>query len=290
MAEPIREDIQVPLDGEGRVNVDHSCVQCGYNLRTLPREGRCPECGATVLESIVGDFLQYSDPAWLAKLSRGLKIIVLTAAIGPLCLLAAGAATMPFSGTGNEKPAHTERVIMIGLTATASVAAIGVTVGLWLFSMREPRRPARTTGTRLQDYIRVFACVWMLGVLISSLFGVTSDIGNVCASIGFLSAICCCMVVLEYGKRLAIRARAQTIAAGARFLIIAFGINLMLSLYALIAWTAGGSTDGAFVSLYLASCLFAPLVMATAILLNRLRMLLMRIADEVRQPPASSPS
>lgn len=34
------------------VQTDLSCVTCRYNLRTLRLEGRCPECGAPVRESV----------------------------------------------------------------------------------------------------------------------------------------------------------------------------------------------------------------------------------------------
>jgi len=33
------------------VDTDLPCYKCGYNLRTLSREGRCPECGLAVLRS-----------------------------------------------------------------------------------------------------------------------------------------------------------------------------------------------------------------------------------------------
>lgn len=35
-----------------RINVDMACVGCGYNLRTLAVNGRCPECGRRVGDSI----------------------------------------------------------------------------------------------------------------------------------------------------------------------------------------------------------------------------------------------
>ena len=30
---------------DGRINQDCKCISCGYNLRTLPATGVCPECG-----------------------------------------------------------------------------------------------------------------------------------------------------------------------------------------------------------------------------------------------------
>lgn len=35
----------------GRVECDLRCVRCGYNLRTLAWDGRCPECGTAVVRS-----------------------------------------------------------------------------------------------------------------------------------------------------------------------------------------------------------------------------------------------
>lgn len=34
------------------IDIDAPCLQCGYNLRTLPADHRCPECGSQVLASI----------------------------------------------------------------------------------------------------------------------------------------------------------------------------------------------------------------------------------------------
>jgi endogenous inhibitor of DNA gyrase (YacG/DUF329 family) len=42
------------LDGTGHVAVDLKCLNCGYNLRTQPVTGRCPECGHPVAETTAG--------------------------------------------------------------------------------------------------------------------------------------------------------------------------------------------------------------------------------------------
>ena len=37
---------------DNRIDQDLHCVHCGYNLRTLAKDGDCPECGAPVEETI----------------------------------------------------------------------------------------------------------------------------------------------------------------------------------------------------------------------------------------------
>ena len=61
----------VPLDGAGRIDLDLPCVACGYNLRTGLPDGTCPECGASVSQSIVRSRLHFADPVWLRRLAWG---------------------------------------------------------------------------------------------------------------------------------------------------------------------------------------------------------------------------
>jgi uncharacterized repeat protein (TIGR04138 family) len=36
------------------IDGDLPCLECGYNLRSLASDGRCPECGLEVADSVVG--------------------------------------------------------------------------------------------------------------------------------------------------------------------------------------------------------------------------------------------
>lgn len=56
------------------------CVRCGYNLRGLPSDGKCPECGTPIGRSHRGNILAAADSSWLAGLCRGLMLVV--AAVG----------------------------------------------------------------------------------------------------------------------------------------------------------------------------------------------------------------
>lgn len=51
------------------------CVACGYDLRNLPIEGPCPECGRAIAESLGGRRLAAADPRWLARLALGQSLI-----------------------------------------------------------------------------------------------------------------------------------------------------------------------------------------------------------------------
>ena len=59
-AVPSADDIDGPV-----VDIDWQCVGCGYNLRTLSVEGRCPECGEHVSKSI-------GDDNYLVALAEGM--------------------------------------------------------------------------------------------------------------------------------------------------------------------------------------------------------------------------
>ena len=40
------------FDEHGRLRVSVPCVRCGYDLRTQPRDARCPECGHAVRQTL----------------------------------------------------------------------------------------------------------------------------------------------------------------------------------------------------------------------------------------------
>ncbi len=57
------------------LEVSPVCVECGYDLRTLPIDVHCPECGTAVWSSRTGRLLRYADGRWLRRLHRGLAVL-----------------------------------------------------------------------------------------------------------------------------------------------------------------------------------------------------------------------
>jgi hypothetical protein len=56
---------------------DVPCVACGYNLRGLPLEHDCPECGQPIAAWVRADRFTQMDAAWLVRLRRGAKLLQL---------------------------------------------------------------------------------------------------------------------------------------------------------------------------------------------------------------------
>jgi len=68
---------------EGRIQGDIACLQCGYDLRSLPIDSHCPECGTSVEVSLRRDNLAQSDPAYI----RRLQIAALLSLFGVVLML-----------------------------------------------------------------------------------------------------------------------------------------------------------------------------------------------------------
>ena len=53
-----------------------SCTRCGYDLRGLPRDALCPECGTPLVQSLYGEYLRHRPVTWLRSLLRGAALVL----------------------------------------------------------------------------------------------------------------------------------------------------------------------------------------------------------------------
>src|SRR5258705_2195778 len=55
------------------------CLRCGYNLRTLRTDARCPECSTLIASSLDASLLRYADPSWTGVLALSMGLMLLSA-------------------------------------------------------------------------------------------------------------------------------------------------------------------------------------------------------------------
>lgn len=116
------------------IDCDLPCHRCGYNLRTLPRDGVCPECEATVRASLHFRERYGIDPAPARRIRRGLAVVLASVGAVIATILAVTFSGVVLSDGGS-------RALQIFLDVVLAVAAVGV----WLStgSTGRNRRPSR---------------------------------------------------------------------------------------------------------------------------------------------------
>lgn len=146
---------------ECALEVDVTCVQCGYNLRGLASGGTCPECGRDIRESLSRDRLMFADEQWLRVVTAGVTTIACGVALmtalyvllGPLVFL-----VMWIAGDG-ASPGH--GLAMVNLLLAPLMAAVFL-AGIFAATAREPLRPSDAQPLALRWTVRgaaVIACM-----------------------------------------------------------------------------------------------------------------------------------
>lgn len=121
------------------------CIDCEYDLRGLPHDGRCPECGAEIArsrqrhEALLASGqppLWMSSPAWLRKLGVGCALVLSSGIV---------VAAMRLHGIHPVPSRYLVYVLMpLWLSSAAALA-----VGLWLLATREPATQPRPIACAL---------------------------------------------------------------------------------------------------------------------------------------------
>lgn len=136
------------------IEVDTACLHCGYNLRGLRADGRCPECGSPIGRSVLGNYLRCSDVSWLQTIARGTTIklwgIGLSIALGFMVGI--------MSAIGLPEALVLPALIAGGLTLW----------GAWLITTREPRLALQEDPVTLRKVVRLCAVLAFFGGLVSN--------------------------------------------------------------------------------------------------------------------------
>ncbi len=136
---------------------DVPCLNCGYNLRGLQEDGRCPECGTPVERSLKGNLLIYSSPEHVASLHTGVFLILagiivqILTYIGSIVALGVLATQSGGARLGGGAT---------GVVSFISLVVSGVLlIGWWMFSAPDPAIVGTNTGSRARQAVRITVAV-----------------------------------------------------------------------------------------------------------------------------------
>ncbi len=134
------------------------CITCGYDLRSLPTEESCPECGTRIELSLRGDLLSLSDSTWVARLARGQSLLVFGFR---LCLIVMiFGFTIPFLslglgfGLGTKIPTWVFYVVSWSVGGVLLVGTLFATLGCTLVTTQDPRDSLRESSTSNRNVAR----------------------------------------------------------------------------------------------------------------------------------------
>jgi MFS family permease len=212
----------IALDASGRIAVDIVCRKCGYNLRGLLPDGRCPECGTAVGRSLHGDLLRFSDPEWVQKLASGMNWIVASIVIGFLggvMGVVFAALFMSFIGS---------RSFVVFAPLAGLVFGVFALVGYWKVTTPDPARLSEERGLSARKLVRIAQVTnyavapvnslvqhfgWIPALAMSAVSGVIGLAGT--------------FAVFVYGRKLALRIPDEKLARHCK--IVMWGLSVTLA-------------------------------------------------------------
>lgn len=220
------------------VELDVNCRKCGYNLRGLTTEMRCPECGTAVAYSVMGDFIRFSDPGWVMHLRSGVRMILSGIAVYVIILILGIVAGMAAARSG----AMPMIAVLAGIGGI--VAQILITYGTWRLTEPDPSGLGEDQYGTIRKFIRIALLVGVGGavlqlaapyvVLPDPIPAMLAVLQGGCSLVG-IAGFCCQLVYLgRLARRIpddAISQRAKTVLwmMGSGYgVVFAFGVLAFL--------------------------------------------------------------
>jgi hypothetical protein len=235
------------VDAAGRLAEDLPCQECGYNLRGLAEEDRCPECAAPVNGSTRRDLLRFADPRWLQRLALGSRIIVIACVSIIVLDLAPAVLSAPFVNLG----AETMGVLFTGYRLLRAGLTLLVVGGGWLLTTAEPASPAAERTVSVRKVAR-----WCLVIVIAGTVLPYLGVSAVTVAARYprsLAVLVATAAVLVHLRALVLRIPHESLARHTRIvtrgavtcLTLSFVSSLVVTFYLLPAMRGGGSLDSA---------------------------------------------
>lgn len=284
--EPRSSESDLAIGAVPAIERDLRCVVCGYNLKTLARSARCPECSTPVGRSLMGDILVYADLPWLRSVSRGMTILAVAATSLTLATLVRTAIKIDLGFVPSDAVLLTMEMLLNP----------SILVGLWLFttpppdhgisgSDQQPNEPRSRRVLRLCCLLALPAIVASIleryGVITpgSSLAKLTPSTADVFTLVHFLMMIVLALLFLAYSRHIAIRSAAPYLSDLATFLLYGAGLATLLILIEATLSLSSYNGAGRKLAGPIGAC---SLMFSGALLLGYLILLAMGLRDDCR--------
>lgn len=252
------------------IATDIACRKCGYNLRGLSIDARCPECGIAVAVSTSGDLLRYCDPQWVSLLARGAGLMLKGIAViflGTIGAIILGAALGP-------------KGPIIALVAIVG-GDLMIVAGSWLLTTPDPSGVGEDQYGTARKVIRV---TLLIGVgdtlidLVTTSIAVPLDISRVFKVIGGVAAVVGVVGLyaeLEYLQKLAARIPDYSLSSRAGYLKSGLpACYLIMVVWSLLNNLMGRGARPNTAMAFVGCCTFAVLI--PALILGILYLVLIR--------------
>jgi hypothetical protein len=231
----------ITLDPSGCLAEDISCRKCGYNLRGLSPNGRCPECGTAVGRSLQGDYLHFADPQWVRTLASGMDWLVAALLLG----IIVGAAVRGITGGPSGETLWTECAQLL-----ASLISF---VGYWKLTTPDPvglEDPSKITARKLTRITQLAGLATAVAaILVPKSWSVLPVI---VAAFVIVIAIVGMFATLTYARQLALRIPDERMAGHCRIvmwgIVACMGLGFILGL-AMAIVGPGAAFGACFVAL-----------------------------------------
>ena len=210
------------------VDEDIQCRTCKYNLRGLSSHGLCPECGAPVSRTVLGDRLRLFAPEWLENMATGCRLIIigLIASVIVGCVSSSRFSIFGMAAPSGNPGSGTGIMFLVGLISF---------VGHWKLTSPEPAREGVATSSTARALVRLGILLALASGLLQFLAGLTRFEPDplsqgALALIGIVAGVG--WIVGEFAKYVYIRKLAERIpnlalANRARFVFRAYVVFLI---------------------------------------------------------------
>lgn len=160
--------MQEPMPVVLEIIEDVSCIQCGYNLRGLRADGRCPECRTAIHHSQHGNLLKFAEPSWIRSVSRGANLMYWGIVIGILTGL-----------VGGLLGAITGSIVVAGaiMVPGAVLGAVLHLAAVFLITTQEPRISLTESAVTWRKAVRFAASTGLALEALSFLPGLPTQVG-----------------------------------------------------------------------------------------------------------------